>query len=181
MFAHLLGPKARVEALTDTSDYTSKPARKGHQAGKALPVWMCLRLPCCTARAMASHVCSNEWMNVVCVHSFAVSHRGQLPAVCGVSGRFLRVLHPLWWLRWEQGLHQHQHAPLHRCLPPVYPTTDPGSHTLPVHPQTAIMLLTLVLRPVLSSCRKTDECVLSGHDQCYLAHYVERKKQACQK
>lgn len=62
----------------------SKPVRKSSQEDQPLllgcPRW-CFEL--------FSNVA------VVCVHSSAVGHHGQLPAVCGVSGPLLSVLHPL--------------------------------------------------------------------------------------
>jgi len=58
--------------------------------------------------------------------SAAVCHHGELPGVTGVPGVVLRVLHPPGRLHREQGVHQHQHAALRRCLGGVGPAPDPG-------------------------------------------------------
>ena len=83
--------------------------------------WSLLRAVFQSARHMYNEV-------TLCVHSPAVGHSTELLVVSGVSGPVLRLLHPLWWLHWEQGLHQHQHAPLCRRLCVVHPASDPGSH-----------------------------------------------------
>lgn len=88
-------------------------------------VYIFCQWPVSLSHQSARHI-DNEVM--LCVHSPAVRHSTELLVVSGVSGPVLRLLHPLWWLHWEQGLHQHQHAPLCRRLCIVHPATDPGSH-----------------------------------------------------
>lgn len=63
---------------------TVQTSQKELAGGPALPVG---RSP------MVFELFSN--VVVVCVLSSAVGHHGQLPAVCGVSGPLLPVLHPL--------------------------------------------------------------------------------------
>lgn len=63
---------------------TVQTSQKELTGGPTLPVGM---------SQMVFELFSN--VAVVCVHSSAVGHHGQLPAVCGVSGPLLSVLHPL--------------------------------------------------------------------------------------
>lgn len=69
-------------------------------------------------------------MFFLCVCSAAFSHHSELLAVFAVTGDVLLVLHPLWRLHWEQGLHQHQHAALHCSFRPLRLTSDPGEELL---------------------------------------------------